>query len=90
MISVSNVIPGRVAQLCGLFLNGRVEEARRLNDDLSELFDAVGHDTPPIATKYMLRRIGIISRNEHRLPMTTATSELERRLDAALERAGLI
>jgi 4-hydroxy-tetrahydrodipicolinate synthase len=38
----------------------------------------------------MLRRIGIISSNEHRLPMTTATPELERRLDALLKRAGLI
>ena len=90
MISVSNVIPDKVARLCELYSGGDAEGARRLNDDLSELFAAIDWDTSPIATKYMLKRIGIISKNEHRLPMTTSTPELERKLDAALERAGLI
>ncbi len=90
MISVSNVIPDKVAQLCELYSGGDTEGARRLNDELSELFAAIDWDTSPIATKYMLKRIGIISKNEHRLPMTTSTPELEKKLDAALERAGLI
>ena len=38
----------------------------------------------------MLKRIGMIERNEHRLPMTSSTPELERRLDGVLARAGLI
>jgi 4-hydroxy-tetrahydrodipicolinate synthase len=40
--------------------------------------------------KYMLRRMGVIPANEHRLPMVPATPELETRLDGVLERAGLI
>jgi 4-hydroxy-tetrahydrodipicolinate synthase len=90
MISVSNVAPDKVARLCELYSGGDAEGARRLNDELSELFAAIDWDTSPIATKYMLKRIGVIGRNEHRLPMTTSTPDLERRLDAALERAGLI
>lgn len=90
MLSVSNVVPDRVARLCELFASGNVEGARRLNGELSELFAAIGYDTPPITTKYMLKRIGVLEKNEHRLPMTSATPELEHRLDAVLDRAGLI
>ena len=44
----------------------------------------------PIPIKYMMRRMGLLSRNEHRPPMMPATAELERRLDGVLERAGLL
>ena len=90
MLSASNVVPDRVANLCELFASGDVEGARRLNGALSELFAAIDYDTSPIATKYMLKRIGVLEKNEHRLPMTSASPELERRLDAVLGRAGLI
>jgi 4-hydroxy-tetrahydrodipicolinate synthase len=90
MLSASNVVPDRVAQLCGLSAKDDFEGARRLNGSLSELFAAIDYDTSPIATKYMLKRIGALEKNEHRLPMTSASPELERRLDAVLGRAGLI
>ena len=90
MLSASNVVPDRVARLCALFASGDAEGARRLNGELSELFAAIGYDTAPIATKYMVKRIGILEKNEHRLPMAPATPELERRLDGVLARAGLI
>ena len=90
MLSVSNVVPDRVAQLCELSAGGDFEGARRLNGALSELFAAIDFDTSPIATKYMLKRIGVLEKNEHRLPMTSATPELEHRLDAVLARAGLL
>ncbi len=90
MLSASNVVPDRVARLCALFASGDAEGARRLNGDLSELFAAIGYDTAPIATKYMVKRIGVLEKNEHRLPMAPATPELERRLDGVLARAGLI
>ena len=47
-------------------------------------------DTNPIPIKYMMKRLGILPANEHRLPMVPATPELERRLDGVLERAGLL
>ncbi len=39
---------------------------------------------------YMMKRLGILKSNEHRLPMMPATAELERRLDGVLKRAGLL
>jgi 4-hydroxy-tetrahydrodipicolinate synthase len=51
---------------------------------------AIFFDTNPIPMKYMMKRLGILERNEHRLPMLPATPELEKRLDAVLERAGLL
>jgi 4-hydroxy-tetrahydrodipicolinate synthase len=90
MISVSNVIPGPVAELCRLHAAGDSDGARRLNQQLAPLFDSIGDDTSPITTKYMLKRIGVIAKNEHRLPMTTSTPALEARLDAVLRDAGLV
>jgi 4-hydroxy-tetrahydrodipicolinate synthase len=37
----------------------------------------------------MMKRMGLLDRNEHRLPMLPATPELEKRLDGVLERAKL-
>ena len=40
--------------------------------------------------KYMMKRLGIMPKNEHRLPMMPADKPLEKRLDGVLERAGLL
>jgi 4-hydroxy-tetrahydrodipicolinate synthase len=37
----------------------------------------------------MMKRFGLLARNEHRLPMVPATPELEKKLDGVLQRAGL-
>jgi 4-hydroxy-tetrahydrodipicolinate synthase len=47
-------------------------------------------DTNPIPMKYMMKRLGIIPTEEHRLPMVPSTPELQKRLDAVLVRAGLL
>jgi 4-hydroxy-tetrahydrodipicolinate synthase len=47
-------------------------------------------DTNPIPIKYMMKRLGLIPTNDHRLPLVPATPELERRLDGVLERAGFL
>jgi len=39
--------------------------------------------------KYMMKKLGLLTQNEHRLPMMSATPELEAKLDGVLERAGL-
>ena len=57
---------------------------------MAELNEAVFYDTNPIPMKYMMKRLGIMPKNEHRLPMMPATRELEKRLDGVLDRAGLL
>jgi 4-hydroxy-tetrahydrodipicolinate synthase len=90
MNAVANLVPGRVAALWRAVTEERLADARKLHDELWELNRAVFLDTNPIPVKYMLRRIGILASNDHRLPMMPATPELEERLDGVLERAQLI
>jgi len=89
MNAVGNVAPRRVAALYDAVARGDLAEARRLHFDLFELNQAVFWDTNPIPIKYLMKRIGLLETNEHRLPMVPALAELERRLDALLARCGL-
>jgi len=90
MNAVGNVDPARVAALYEAVAAQKLEEARRLHEALWELNQSVFFDTNPIPVKYMLRRMGAIPANEHRLPMVPAAPELEERLDGVLRRAGLL
>jgi 4-hydroxy-tetrahydrodipicolinate synthase len=90
MNAVGNVAPARVAALCTAVRSGDFDGARRLHFELFELNQAVFYDTNPIPIKYMARRLGLISANEHRLPLLPAAPELERRLDEVLRRANLL
>jgi len=87
--AVGNIAPRLVAQLCQAVGGGDLELAKRVHYRLLDLNKAVFWDTNPIAVKYMLRRLGILERNEHRPPMAAATPELAARLDAALAAAGI-
>ena len=90
MNAVANIVPGRIASLANETLAGNMAAARKLHIELLDLNMSVFYDTNPIAVKYMMKRLGILERNEHRLPMAPATPELEKRLDGVLTRAGLI
>ncbi|MDA8311868.1 MAG: 4-hydroxy-tetrahydrodipicolinate synthase [Actinomycetota bacterium] len=90
MNAVGNLAPARVAALWHAVESGDLAGARKIHDELWELNKSVFFDTNPIPIKYMLRRMGVLASNEHRLPMASATPELEARLDAVLERAGLL
>jgi len=90
MNAVANVAPRAVAELCNQVRAGNLAAARKLHFELYELMTAVFLDTNPIAIKYMMKRMGLLHANEHRLPLVPATPELERRLDALLERVGLV
>lgn len=90
MNAVGNLAPRRIAELCDLVLAGKMEPARAAHFALFELNQSVFFDTNPIPLKYMMKRLGLLRNNEHRLPMVPATRELEQRLDGVLERAGLL
>jgi 4-hydroxy-tetrahydrodipicolinate synthase len=89
MNAVGNLVPGKVAALYDAVAAGSLEEARAIHDELYELNRSVFYDTNPIPMKYMMRRLGLLSANEHRLPMVPADAALESRLDDVLARAGL-
>ena len=89
MNAVGNIAPRQVAALCEAVARGDLAEARRLHFALYELNLAVFFDTNPIPIKYMMKRLGLLPNEEHRLPMVPATPELAKRLDDVLTRAGL-
>ena len=88
--AVANLVPGRIGALYRAAAEGRAEEARRLHFELLELNRSIFLETNPIPLKYMMRRIGLLRTNEHRLPMVAASPELEKRLDRVLTGAGLL
>ncbi len=87
MNAVGNLAPRQVAALYEAVRDGKLDSARAMHYALFELNQAVFFDTNPIPIKYMARKLGILARNEHRLPMLPATADLERRLDEVLARA---
>ena len=89
MNAVGNIHPRILAEMCEAVWAGDLDRARSLHERLLELNKAIFFDSNPIPIKYMMKRLGILERNEHRLPMVPATPELERRLDDVLERSGL-
>lgn len=88
--AAANVVPERVAALYDAVEQSRLADARKLHYELLDFNESVFWDTNPIAVKYMMRRVGLLERNEHRPPMAAATPELEVRLDGVLHEAGLL
>jgi 4-hydroxy-tetrahydrodipicolinate synthase len=87
--AVSNIAPKPVSALYEALAAGDLAEAQRLHYYLFDLNRAVFFDTNPIPIKYMAKRLGILKDNAHRLPMMPATPDVETRLDAVLDKAGL-
>jgi 4-hydroxy-tetrahydrodipicolinate synthase len=89
MNAVGNLDPRVLSRMCEATWSGDFAQARALHQQLLEINKAVFFDTNPIPMKYMMKRLGLLATNEHRLPMVPASPELERKLDAVLERSGL-
>ena len=90
MNAVGNLRPKPLANMCEAVWRNDLIEGLTIHQRLLEINKAVFFDTNPIPMKYMMKRLGIIPENEHRLPMMPATAELGARLDQVLANAGLL
>lgn len=90
MNAVGNLRPKILSDMCEAIWERDMDASQKLHQQLLEINQAVFYDTNPIPIKYMMKRLGIIPNNEHRLPMMSATKELEQKLDNVLRRAGLL
>lgn len=90
MNAVANIVPERIVALYDAVTSGTFDEARKLHQELFELNRAVFYDTNPVPVKYMMRRLGLLPANEHRLPLLPASGDVEARLDTVLANAGLL
>jgi 4-hydroxy-tetrahydrodipicolinate synthase len=89
MITTSNVAPRQIARINELCMAGNLQEARTLAIEIDELMTAPFLDTGPIPIKCMMKLMGLLPANEHRLPMMPATAELENQLKVLVKRYGL-
>ena len=90
VISVaSNEIPGPMTRLAHLCLEGRYDEARRLNAELLPLMQANFIETSPVPVKAALAMMGMIE-EVYRLPLVPMKAENRAKLEKVLARQGLL
>lgn len=89
VISVaSNIVPGAVAKLCALCLDGSYAEATELYAKYASLFSALFIETNPIPVKAALKMMGMDS-GILRLPLTEISQESFETLLKAMRDAGI-
>lgn len=89
VISVaSNIVPGAVAKLCALCLDGSYAEATELYAKYASLFSALFVETNPIPVKAALKMMGMDS-GILRLPLTEISQENFETLLKAMRDAGI-
>ena len=91
IISVfSNALPRQMHELSTAMLRGDLETARRLNAEYLDLMDGFFMDVNPIPVKEALCRMGRISTNFCRMPLTTMTNANSEKLEALLKKHGML
>ena len=89
VISVaSNIVPGAVAKLCALCLDGSFEDAAALYAKYAALISALFIETNPIPVKAAMKLMGLDS-GLLRLPLVEISEANGRRLAAAMRDVGL-
>ena len=89
-ISVTaNVAPRLCADLHEAWQKGDFAKARRLNELVMPLHDALFCETSPSPVKYAASLLGVAT-PDVRLPMVPATDNARKRVQAAMEHVGLI
>ncbi len=86
---VSNEIPGLMAKLTHLLLEGRYDEARKLNAQLLPLMQVNFIETNPIPVKAALAMMGLIE-EVYRLPLVPMKPENRAKLEKAMAALGLL
>ncbi len=84
VISVAaNVAPQALSRLCEMAAAGSAEQARRLNDRLNVLYDALSVQVNPIPVKWALKKMGMIG-DGIRLPLVPLQETYHRQVELAL------
>jgi len=89
-ISVAaNVEPKLTSEMISLALKGKLEEAKKIDEKLKELYRVLFIETNPSPAHYALRKIGIPA-GVPRLPLVDVTADSAKQIDAALQQLGLV
>ena len=85
---VSNILPRETQRLCALALKGDFSAAAKLHLRLFPVIKALFVETNPIPVKAAAHKLGLCS-DELRLPLTTISPEVRKKLQKALSDYGL-
>jgi 4-hydroxy-tetrahydrodipicolinate synthase len=90
VISVaSNLLPRLVSDLCHASVEGRLDEARKLNRQLTPIFKVMFIESNPVPVKTALAMIGMIE-EVYRLPMAPMSKSNRAKLEQVLTEAGIL
>ncbi len=90
VISVaSNLLPQAVSDLCHASIDGRYDEARRMNRQLTPVFKALFIESNPIPVKAALAMIGMIE-EIYRLPLVPMSASNRGKLEQMLNESGVL
>ncbi|MGH9836592.1 MAG: 4-hydroxy-tetrahydrodipicolinate synthase [Blastocatellia bacterium] len=85
----SNLLPRQVSDLCHACVEGRFDEARKLNRQLTPIFKAMFTESNPIPVKAALAMAGMIE-EVYRLPLTQMSKVNRAKLEEVLTEAGML
>ncbi len=86
---VANVAPRKMHDMCEAAMNGNIEAANQLNEDLIPLHKQLFLESNPIPTKWALTTMGKIKPGI-RLPLLTLDSKYHQDVKKAMQTAGVI
>ncbi|HAA01803.1 MAG TPA: 4-hydroxy-tetrahydrodipicolinate synthase, partial [Syntrophobacteraceae bacterium] len=86
---VSNILPGDMAQLCNLCLQGHFAEAQQLFYRLLPICHALFYETNPAPVKAALAMMGKIASDEVRLPLAPMSQANREKLRRDLQNYGI-
>ncbi len=91
IISVTNnIAPAAMSELVQLALDGKIEQAQAINDQLVTLHRDLFVEANPIPVKWALKEMQLISEGTLRLPLTELDSQFQSTVKKALIDAGVL
>lgn len=85
---ISNCLPDMMSKMVSSLLNGNVDVADSIHNDLTPLFKGLFIESNPIPIKYIMGRLGY-GCGVPRLPLTPFSEEGRKKLDPILENLGI-
>jgi 4-hydroxy-tetrahydrodipicolinate synthase len=86
---ISNELPGEMARLTRLAMDGDFAGARAVQRKLYPLMEVNFVESNPVPVKYVMHRMGLLELS-YRLPITPPLAASRARIDAVLESMGLL
>ena len=91
VISVStNIAPVQMNKMCQLAIEGKAEEARKIDKTLASIHDKLFVESNPIPVKWACAELGLIPTADCRLPLTILAAENQNVVRNALIEAKLL